>query len=97
MAALIKEEGLDEDGRPMKHRNLRQQQKRKRKQTKKVPQEDNEDDSKDGEFSDSSSDDGSSSGSESDESDNTISNDEVCFSLYYIYPSLLTHFFHLDC
>ncbi|KAF8513509.1 hypothetical protein JB92DRAFT_3116283 [Gautieria morchelliformis] len=71
MAALIEEEGLDEDGRPMKHGSLHRQQKRKRKPAKKIAQEEDkdEDDDKDGDFSDSSSGDESSSESESDIAD----------------------------
>jgi hypothetical protein len=40
MAALIEEEGLDEDGHPMKHQIPRhRRQKRKRKRTKNTTQE----------------------------------------------------------
>ncbi|KAF8472426.1 hypothetical protein JB92DRAFT_1915932 [Gautieria morchelliformis] len=78
MTALIEKEGLDEDGRPMKHLNLHRQQKRKRKQPKKTMQEEveDEDDDEDRDFSDSSSGDVLSSESESNVSDNTIPNHE---------------------
>jgi hypothetical protein len=89
MAALIKEEGLDEDGHPTKHRNLHCQQKCKCKQAKRTTQEDNEDDNEDGNFPDSSSGDESSSESKSDVSDNRISNNEVHFSLHI--PSPYSH------
>jgi hypothetical protein len=81
MAAFIEEEGLDEDGCPMKCRNLHHQQKHKCKQTKKVIQEDNEDNNKDSDFSDSSLGDGSSIELVSDMSNDRISNDKVSFSL----------------
>ncbi|KAF8509847.1 hypothetical protein JB92DRAFT_3119562 [Gautieria morchelliformis] len=79
MVALIEEEGLDEDGRPMKHRTLHRQQKCKRKQVKKIIQEEDtdEDDDEDGDFSDSSSGDEPSSESESDVSDDMIPNHEI--------------------
>jgi hypothetical protein len=98
MAALIEEEGLDEDGLPMKRRNLHRQQKRKRKhkQVKKVSQDDTEDDNEDGDFLDSSSGqsgDESSSEDKSDVSDiRIISNDEVRSRCIYLLYSILTQF-----
>ncbi|KAF8493819.1 hypothetical protein JB92DRAFT_3127182 [Gautieria morchelliformis] len=88
MAALIEEEGLDEDGRPMKHGNLHRQQKRKRKPAKKITQEEDkdEDDDEDGNFSDSSSGDESSSECESDVSHNMIPNHEASVSLHLPIP-----------
>ncbi|KAF8532244.1 hypothetical protein JB92DRAFT_3104010 [Gautieria morchelliformis] len=78
MAAFI-EEGLDEDGRPMKRRTLHHQQKRKCKQVERIMQEEDkdEDDDEDGDFSDSSSGDEPSSESKSDVSDNMIPNHEI--------------------
>ncbi|KAF8510013.1 hypothetical protein JB92DRAFT_3119314 [Gautieria morchelliformis] len=79
MAALIEEEGLDEDGRPMKCGNLHRQQKRKHKPAKKIAQEEDkdDDDDEDGEFSDSSSGDKSSLESESDVSHHMIPGHEI--------------------
>lgn len=82
MAALIKEEGLDKDGHPMKclipcHHH----QKCKCKQTKKTTQEDRDDDDDDSDFLSSGFGDESSSESDSNRSDNMILNDEVCSTL----------------
>jgi hypothetical protein len=67
MAALIEEEGLDEDGRPTKQQNLHRPRKHKctGKQAKKAIQEAGSDDSEDGDFLTSGSDSGSASESES--------------------------------
>ncbi|KAF8234454.1 hypothetical protein L208DRAFT_1376953 [Tricholoma matsutake] len=78
MAALIKEEGLDKDGHPMKclipcHHH----QKCKCKQTKKTIQEDRDDDDDDSDFLSSGFGDESSSESDSNRSDNMILNDEI--------------------
>jgi antitoxin (DNA-binding transcriptional repressor) of toxin-antitoxin stability system len=82
MAALIEEEGLDEDGHPVKHLiPRRRRQKRKRKQTKNTTQEDRDNDDEDGDFSSSGSGDESTSASDSNGSDSMIPNDEVCFAL----------------
>ncbi|KAF8493327.1 hypothetical protein JB92DRAFT_2835197 [Gautieria morchelliformis] len=91
MAALIEEEGLDEDGRPIKYRTLHHQQKHKCKQVKKIMQEEDkdEDDDEDGDFSDSSSGDKPSSESESDVSDNMIPNHKVHFSYIYQIADML--------
>jgi hypothetical protein len=83
MAALIEEEGLDENGLPEKRRSAHRQRKRKRKQVKKVVQGEDEDDDEDSEFLSSGSGDSDESGSESDSngSDGMIRNDEVYSSL----------------
>jgi hypothetical protein len=102
MAALIEEEGLDEDGRPVKRQNLRRQQKRKRRQAKKiVPHEGEvievqEEDDEDGNFSNPTSSDESSSESESNGSDN-ISNDEVRSSICLPIPDSSTSARLLTC
>ncbi|KAH9989387.1 hypothetical protein BJV74DRAFT_878163 [Russula compacta] len=75
MAALIKEEWLDEDGHPLKCQTLHRQQKHKHKQTKKITQPPDKDEDNDDNFLDSSSGDESSPESESDVY--LIPNDEI--------------------
>jgi hypothetical protein len=85
MVVFIEEEGLDEDGLPMKCQKPHHQQKCKCKQAKKVTQDNNEDNNND-EFLDSSSGNASSLESESNMSDSRISNNEVHFSLHIPTP-----------
>jgi len=76
MAALIEEEGLDEDGQQKKQSNPRRIRKRKRKQTKTTPDAGNGD-NEDSDFLTSGSADESSSESGSDGSEGVIPNEEV--------------------
>jgi hypothetical protein len=88
MAALIEEEGLNEDGLPEKRRSAHRQHKRKCKQVKKVVQGEDKDDDEDSEFLSSGSGDSDESGSESDSngSDGMIPNDKVYSSLLLFIP-----------
>jgi hypothetical protein len=85
MAALIEEEGLDEDGEPKKHLNPhRRPRKRKRKQAKKSTEEAGNDDSEDSDFLTVTLDSNGESTSESgsDGLEGMIPTDEVCSSLF---------------
>jgi hypothetical protein len=84
MAALIEEEGLDEDGQQRKQSNTRHLRKRKRKhkQAKKMLDADDNDD-EDSDFLTSGSGDESSAESGADESEGVIPNEEVSFLPLY--------------
>ena len=94
MAALIEEEGLDEDGQPKKQQNPRRPC--KHKQVKKAMQEPGDGGSdNDSDFLSSSAGDELSSKSSSDGSEGSIPNDEVSSSLPLPYPIPYIHAFQL--